>query len=146
VSFLLELEVEGLSHGQGAIVEASARERGTWPVYFSPRHCRRYFSILGRREAGPVLWMPEQLDSDRHILSEDAQWDSPAWKMEPALLPSLGQAVRLLGEVLPQGFSFRATWTGSKVREEQVLCADELEDLVLSSKLNEFTRYRVPPR
>lgn len=144
MSFLLELEVENLTDEEGAAVEAAAKKRGTWPVCFSPSS--RRVTIFGPRETGPELWMPEQLDSDRHLLSDEATWDAAAWVMEPALLPSLAAAVRLLGELLPQGFSFRATWAGSEVRREQVLNAEELVEMVLASKLNEFTRYRVPPR
>ena len=66
--------------------------------------------------------------------------------MEPELLPPFAEAVRVLGEELPQGFALRATWDGSAVCEERTLSADELADLVLASQLNEFTRYRVPAR
>jgi hypothetical protein len=89
--------------------------------------------------------MPEQLD-DRHLLSDEAEWDAPAWAMEPDLLPALAEAIRVLGDELPQGFSLRATWAGSEVRHDCVLTAQELAELVLASSLNEFTRYRVPPR
>lgn len=89
--------------------------------------------------------MPEQSDDGRHLLSVHAEWDAPAWAMEPDLLPPLAQAVRVLGEELPQGFSLRATWVGSEMRHEQVLTAEELASLVLASQLNEFTSYRVPP-
>jgi hypothetical protein len=66
--------------------------------------------------------------------------------MEPDLLPPLAEAVRVLGEELPQGFSFRATWAGSEVRDEQVLTAEALAGLVLAAHLNEFFCYRVPTR
>ena len=35
--------------------------------------------------------MPEELDSDRHLLSDQADWDAPAWAMEPTLLPSFAE-------------------------------------------------------
>jgi hypothetical protein len=50
----------------------------------------------------------------------------------------------VLGELLPQGFGLRATWAGSKVRQERVLSTNELADLALASQLDEFTRYQVP--
>lgn len=50
------------------------------------------------------------------------------------------------GDSLPQGFTLRATWVGSEVREERDLDADELASIVLASGLNEFTLYRVPAR
>jgi hypothetical protein len=123
VSFLLELEVEGLTDEQGRAVEAKCRERGAWPVRFALRR-RRRFALFGPRAAGPGLRMPENV-GDRHLLSDAAEWDAPA--MEPELLPPFAEAVRVLGEELPQGFALRATWVGSKVREERVLGADEPE-------------------
>ena len=80
------------------------------------------------------------------VLSEEAEWDAPAWAMRPEVLPPLADAVRVLGEQLAQGFAFRATWVGSEVREERILSAHELADLILVSQLNEFTVYRVPPK
>jgi hypothetical protein len=78
-------------------------------------------------------------------LSDEAEWDAQAWAMRPELLPPLAEAARVLGEQLPQGFAFRACWVGSEVREERILSAAELADLILASRLNEFTLYRVPP-
>lgn len=88
--------------------------------------------------------MPDGRDG-RHLLSDDAEWDAPAWAMQPDFLAPLAGAIRVLGELLPQGFTFRATWVGSEVREERDLTADELAGIALSSQLNEFTRYRVLP-
>lgn len=90
--------------------------------------------------------MPAALDRDRHLLSDGAVWNAPSWAMRPELLSPLAEAVRVLGAQLPQGFAFRATWVGSEVREERILTADELVDLVLTSQLNEFTRYKVLPQ
>jgi hypothetical protein len=53
--------------------------------------------------------------------------------------------MRVLGDELPQGFAFRATWGGSEVRHDVEVDAQRLAELVLASELNEFTRYRVPP-
>ncbi len=97
------------------------------------------------RGAGPALRMPENV-ADVHLLSDEAEWDAPAWAMEPELLPPFAEAVRVLGEELPQGFALRATWVGSEVREKRVLGAHELAELVLASQLNKFTRYGVPAR
>jgi hypothetical protein len=145
VSFLLELEVEGLTEEQGRAIEAKCRERGAWPVGFMPRR-RRRFAVFNPRWVGPALSMPEQSDSGLHLLSDAADWDAPAWAMEPELLAPLAEAMRVLGDELPQGFALRATWVGSEIREERVLSADELAALALASQLNEFTRYRVPAR
>lgn len=143
MSFLLELQVAGLTEEQGRAVEQACRERHTWPVHFKPR--KRGRLGLGR-EVGPELWMPAALDSNRHLLIDEAEWNAPAWAMRPELLPSLAEAVRVLADYLTQGFAFRATWIGSELREERMLSADELADLILASRLNEFTRYHVRPR
>jgi hypothetical protein len=145
VSFLLELHVADLTEEQGRAVEEECRERDTWPVRFTPRR-RRRFALFGLPEIGPELWMPDALDSDHHLLSDEAELDVPAWAMQPELLPPLAEPVRVLGEQLPQGFAFRATWVGSEVREERILSADELANLIPGSQINEFTEYRVPPR
>ena len=145
VSFLVELDVADLTEAQGRAVEAKCRERDAWPVCFAPRH-RRRLALFGPREVGAALWVPEKLDSDRQLLSDDAEWAAPACAMKPELLPSFADAIRVLGEELTQGFALRATWGGSEVREERILSAEELADLVLASQLNEFARYRVPAR
>ena len=144
MSFLLILDVDGLTEDQGRTIEARCRQPGMWPVRFRPSH-RRRFAVFGPREAGPTISMPDT-DNGRHLLSADAVWDAPAWAMEPDLLPRLAQTVAVLGEELPQGFSLRATWSGSEVRHERLVATNDLASLVLASQLNEFTLYRVPPR
>ena len=79
-------------------------------------------------------------------VSDAAKWDAPAWAMTPELLPSLAEAVRVMGDPPPQGFTLRATWVGSEVREERAMSADELAEVILASQLNEFTQYRIPAR
>jgi hypothetical protein len=143
VSF--ELTVNDLTDDQGLAVETRCHDRAGWPVTFVPRH-RRRLALFGSREVGPMLLMSDRGSDGELLLSDDADWDAQAWAMEPALLPSVAETVRILGEELPQGFILRATWTGSPVREEIVLTAEELTQLVLASQLNEFTRYRVVSR
>jgi hypothetical protein len=143
VSFLLELEIHGLTDAQGRAVEGRCRAEKAWPVGFRPRH-RRRLALFGPREVEPVLSLPDRLDDDHELLSDEASWDAPAWAMVPELLPSFAAAIRILGQELPQGFVLRATWEGSEVRHEKVLDAEALADLALASQLNEFTRYRVP--
>jgi hypothetical protein len=144
VSFLLELEVEQLTAVQAQAVEAKSRARSTWPIRAAQQH-----RLLDRVRPGmgrPVLRMPDKDDNGNDLLSHQAEWSAPAWAMEPKALPSFAEAIRILGEELSQGFALRATWVGSPVRNEQVLSAEDLARLALDSRLNEFTRYRVPPR
>jgi hypothetical protein len=144
VSFVLELDVAGLTEEQARAVESECRERGALRVEAVPRR-RRRFALFGPRVVGPGLAVPDRVDG-RDLLGDDAERDAPAWAMTPELLAPFAEAVRVLGELLPQGFALRATWVGSEVREERVLGADELAQVVLASQLNEFTRYRVPAR
>lgn len=143
MSFLLQVDVDGLSTQQGQAIETACRQRGAWPVRFKPP--RRRFTLLGPRNDQPELSLPDA-DNGRHLLSDHAEWDAPVWAMEPDLLPRLAATVHLLDEQLPQGFALRATWTGSVVRRERQVTATELAQLILASQLNEFTRYRVPPQ
>jgi hypothetical protein len=145
MSFALELAVEGLTDEQGRRVEEKARERATWPIHYAPRR-RRRFAVFGPRAVGPALWMPEQRADGQDLLGDEAMWDAPAWEMEWSVLPSFADAIRVLGEELPQGFTLWATWSGSWVEQEHVMSADELADLAAASLLHEFTPYRVPPR
>jgi len=135
MSFVLELEVPGLTWTQvDELVLAVADSEG-WPVGAAPR--RRW----GREQAPALLLL--DASGDRQLLSDDAEWDAEAWSMDRELLPRLATTLRLLCERLPQGFAFRATWTGSEVRVERRLSCDELVRLTLDSRLNEFTRYVV---
>jgi hypothetical protein len=139
---MLEIVVEDLTEEQGRAVEFRCREQAAWPVQFKPARQRR-FAVLGPHR-GPQLYMPDRLDDGRELLGDDAEWDAPAWVMNEGVLPALAASVRLLGMELPQGFTFRATWVGSAVRQERVLTADALARIVLDSALNQFTLYRVP--
>lgn len=135
MSFLLVLEVPDLAWEQADAVERACREPGHWPVVAGPRSRRR-------REQPPTLWMPEALDG-RHLLSDEADWEAPAWDMDRDLLRLLAATIGTLAEHLPQGFAFRATWGGDEVREEREVSPGELRRIVLGSELNQYTRYVV---
>jgi hypothetical protein len=138
VSFVFILEVDDLGEEQAQMIERLCGENA-WPVLLHRR--RRFFGLLRGGEV--ELYVPDAL-GDQHILTDDAMWDADAWEMEPSLLPLLADTIRILGEAVPQGFSFRATWVGDEVREDVELNAEALAGLALASRLNEFTRYRVP--
>jgi len=148
VSFLLHLEVTDLSPEQGRAVEASCRLRQAWPVRFVPGRPRRWWrklALAGPGHVPPRLDMPAEQPGLGHLLSDDADWDAPSWAMRGDLLPALAESIRILGEHLPQGSTFQATWVGSEVRHVRVLTAAQLAEVVLASALNEFTRYVVRP-
>jgi hypothetical protein len=137
VSFVTELVVDDLTEAQGRAV--AERTRDAWPVEF--RQPRR-FPWVGRR--GNELWLREDLRDGRKLLTDEAEPEAQAWDMDRAHLPALAASIRILGEELPQGFAFRATWTGSPIHHERTLTATELAAVALASHLNEFTVYRVP--
>lgn len=146
VTFVLLVEVDGLTEAQGQAIEQECQARNTWPVHYRPpsRITRWLQPSRGRRRS---LHMPDRNADGQELLDDNATWDAPAWSMTADVLRSLAEAMHVLGANLPQGFTFRATWSGpSEVRHEVVLTADELADLAGRSQLNEFTLYVVSPR
>lgn len=95
--------VDDLTRAQGEAVEAHCRERGAWPV-----RLRVSAHGLFRRRDRLELVLRVVVDG-QHLLSDDAQWDAGAWSMQPHLLDPLADAVLVLVEDLPQGFTMRAT-------------------------------------
>ncbi len=89
--------------------------------------------------------MPDSVDGC-YLISDQAMWDQPSWDLEPEFRPKLATTFRILGQLLPQGFRFRATWGGDDVRETVSLSADELAERAAASAINEYTVYLVPPR
>jgi hypothetical protein len=144
VSFVVELAVSKLTAEQGRAIEAATRKRDAWPVRYVPARVQRR-RPLQRRAAGPSLAMPDSVDG-RYLISDQASWDQPFWDLEPEFRPRLATSIRILGEFLPQGFRFRATWAGDEVRETVSLAAEELAERAASSTINEHTMYIVPSR
>jgi hypothetical protein len=133
MSFVLEIDVPNLTFAQADAVAKEVEVRRTWPISVERK---------GLIRKQPRLFAPSDVDG-AHLLADEAEWDEPAWKMNESLLPRLAETIRVLGEILPQGFTFRATWVSDPTRDEKVLLATELAELVLASELNEYTSYRV---
>ena len=140
----MELAAQNVTAEQGEAIEAATREREAWPVHYVPTHSERR-RLFKRRAVGASLVMPDRMGS-RYLLSDQAIWDEPFWDLEPEFRPKLATSFRILGEFLPQGFRFRATWVGDEVRETFSLSADELAERAAASAINEYTVYLVPPR
>jgi hypothetical protein len=143
VSFVVELAAQNVAAEQGQAIEAATREREAWPVRYVPAHMERRW-LFKRRAIEPSLVMPESVDG-RSLLSDQAIWDQPFWDLEREFRPRLATSFRILGERLPQGFRFRATWGGDEVRDTVSLSADELAERAAASAINEYTVYFVPP-
>jgi hypothetical protein len=143
VSFVLELDVSDLTPEQGRAIEEACQARQAWPLAFVAARSRK--RLLRSREASPaVLEIPEEVEG-RHLLSDAAEWDAPAWDFERNVRPRLAETLRILGEHLSQGFVFRASWIDGEVRDERTLTAEALAQLAADAALNEFTRYVVAP-
>jgi len=138
---MFELGLLDLDEPRGLAAQAAARERGAWPLHYVPgRVERRWYGI--HKSFPPELWLPTDVDG-APILSPGDQRDQPTLGMNPVLLPRLAQAIAVVAEVFPGGFTFRATFAGSPVTGTATATPEELEALILESGLNEFTRYRV---
>ena len=144
MSFVVELAAQNVTAEQGEAIEAAIREREAWPVRYVPAHLERRW-LLKRRAIRSSLVMPDIVDG-RYLVSDQAMWDQPFWDLQPEFRPRLATTFRILGEFLPQGFRFRATWVGDEVRETISLSADELAERAAASAINEYTLYLVPPR
>ena len=143
MSFLVELDVQGVTPEQGEAVEVACRERDAWPIEYGRGGLKRRLLRKPKR-IEPNLWMPDGL-GERGLISDRALWDEPFWDFEPEFRPKLAEAFRILGEFVPQGFTFRAAWVGDEVRHTKTLTADELADLAAASQINKYTLYVVPP-
>jgi hypothetical protein len=143
VSFQLQLDVGDLTRDQGMAIEEACQRPHAWPVAFTAGGVRRRLFRSGMAVPA-ALGIPEEVEG-RHVLSDAAEWDAPAWDFEHDVRPRLARTLRILGEHLPQGFSLRATWIGDEVRDERTVTAEALAQLAADSELNEFTRYVVAP-
>jgi hypothetical protein len=137
-----ELDVPDLTWTQAERVAAACTGPQMLAVTTGPR--RRWF-----RPRPPTLWI-SQYDADgRHLLADDADdadWDQPAWKMNPQVIPLLARTIQTLCRQLPQGFVLRAASIDDSVhadRERDVSC-QELLGIVRASAMNPRVGYRVP--
>ncbi len=139
MSFVLELDVPDLTWTQAEQVAAACTGPQMLAVTTGPR--RRWF-----RAQPPTLWISEEDAQGRHLLDDDADWDQPAWKINPDVIPLLARTVQALCHQFPQGFALRATWVGDPVRGQRDVSCEELLRIVHASAMNTHVRYRVPPQ
>jgi hypothetical protein len=77
------------------------------------------------------------------VLSEDADWSQDAFTLSADGRRQLAATVLALSGVLSPGWGIRAYWIGDPVTNEQTLTAQELAELVMQSRLDRGTLYRV---
>ena len=68
------------------------------------------------------------------LMSDDADWNSPIWALDPEILEGLARALRLLGAEAG-GFSFQALWIGDKPETRSHLQLRELVAEVLNNRV-----------
>jgi len=98
--------------------------------------CR--FRRFRRRSPDAYLALPLH-----DLLTDDADWDEPAWTMEPKGLAELAVTLGWLHGQLPQGFEFFAAWPPDDIDTTVDVSIDELVALVRESRIGTRSRYRV---
>lgn len=134
VSFLVELDIEGVTPKQGEAVEAPCRARDAWPIGYTRRRMKD--RILRKpKYVEPALWVPDAVEG-RYLISDQADWEQRFWDLAPEFRRELAESFRILDEFVPQGFKFRATRVGDEIRQTKELTAHELADCAAASQIN----------
>ena len=140
--FMFDLELASLSEERAEAAAQECADRNAWPLQFVPgRVEKRWFGVekayptvieLPTESGGPVLALEAERDADALVMREEAA-------------ARIATTVEIISDHFPDGFTFRATYSGSPVRHDETLSAEDLADRIRASELNEFTRYPVPP-
>ncbi|MEH3054354.1 MAG: hypothetical protein PGN13_10170 [Patulibacter minatonensis] len=139
--FMFDLELPGLTPAGGRALEQAVADAGAWPVRFEPgREEQRWFGI---RKAYPSVLEILTEDGRGHILVDPSDWNEDAWVFRPDAVPRLARLVELLADHAPEGYVFRATWSGSPIDRSEELAAVDLAERVRSEAVNDHTRYFV---
>lgn len=142
-TFMFDLELGGLTDERGRAVADECRSRGTWPAAFVPgRVEKRWFGV--EKSYPPVLELPDH-DEAGPAIAADAARDAHAINFRPDAAEAVAATVEIVADHFPEGLVFRATWAGSPIEHDEIVSIDELTAIVRASRLNEFTRYTVPP-
>ncbi|MDQ8043388.1 MAG: hypothetical protein REI11_02210 [Patulibacter sp.] len=141
--FMFDLELGQLSDARGAAITDAVREANGWPVEFvAGRVEKRWFGV--EKFYPPVLEILTEDDAGP-ILLPTATRDADAIALRPDAVAPLAVTVGVIADHSPEGFVFRATWSGSPILQDEHLRIPDLVRRIRASGLNEFTRYRVDP-
>ncbi len=77
------------------------------------------------------------------MLTDDADWNDPAWDMRREVLPDLALALLFISELASKGFIFEALWAGDKPEKNVEVSLDEILEIVQRNEIGTKTRYTV---
>jgi len=77
------------------------------------------------------------------ILGDDADWNAPTWRFEPAHLHRLVATVRRFYELLPEEFTLLAAWVGEEPLREESVTRAALLSIIEANELGNRVLYRV---
>jgi hypothetical protein len=117
MSFVLELEVTGLDWELAGELEHRTIDAGCIVVH--PGSRRRWF-----RRRQPSLWIEDERD-EVPVLSDQADWDEPAFTLDERGRELLAQTISILDEALTGSWALRAYWVGDPLRHERAVNADD---------------------
>ena len=141
--FMFDLELPGLTEARAEAVAQECADRNAWPIEFVPgREEKRWYGV--RKSFPDVIEIPTE--SGKPALSDDAERDAEALAMRPEAAARIATTLEIIGDHFPDGFVFRATYSGSPVQYDEDVSVEDLAARVRGCALNEFTRYTVPPR
>lgn len=130
-----------VDEAEGHAIEHAVADAGAWPVRFTAaREERRWF---GLRKAYPAVLEIQVRDGQGHVLVDPDHWDEDAWRLRPDAAPRVARLIAILGDHVPAGFVFRATWAGSPIERTEEVSVEELQQRIVGQRLNDHTRYRV---
>jgi hypothetical protein len=79
------------------------------------------------------------------MLTDDADWNEPAWEIQRRLLLALAETLTVINERAHSGFAFEALWVGDKPEDQLEMAFEGFIELVRQNKLATKTRYIIVP-
>ena len=76
------------------------------------------------------------------MLHDDADWDAPAWRMRPEVLPRLASTLAKIREHSSEPFTFQARWVGDEVTTSNTCLL--LSCVILSSQIRLALTHATP--
>ncbi len=77
------------------------------------------------------------------LVTDEADWNSPAWDIQPTLLPALANSLAFISERAANGLILEALWAGDKPEKNLEVSPDELLSIVRENRVGTKTRYIV---
>jgi len=77
------------------------------------------------------------------MLTDEADWNAPAWDIQPTLLPPLANSLAFISERAANGLILEALWAGDRPEKNLKVSPDELLSIVRENRIGTKTRYIV---